>query len=360
MGQTKILVVASNPVNTKLLRLDEEAREIGESLRRGERGSSFTVESRWAARIRDLSRAMLDCRPQLIHFSGHGNPSGLSFEDHEGRAQTVKVAALSNLFKLFAGQIECAVLNACHTAPQAEAISEHVPYVIGMNKALPDGAAIKFAGGFYDALGAGRSYPDAYKFGCSALEAAGVEGHDTPVLYEGRVRSAPGGQTRPVLQALQPPLELFYSYAREDEGLRESLDKHLKIMQRTGLIQGWHDRKIAGSEEWEDEINQHLESAPIILLLVSANFLASDYAWDVEMKRAMERHERREARVIPIILSPCDWGAAPFAKLQALPKDAKPVTTWSNRDAAFLEVAKGIREVIERLTGVKGGSGVSR
>lgn len=353
MDRTKILVLASNPVNTKLLRLDEEAREIGESLRRGEQGSAFTVESRWAARIRDLSRAMLDCRPQLVHFSGHGNPVGLSFEDHEGRAQTVKVAALSNLFKLFSGQVECVVLNACHSAPQAEAIAEHVPYVVGMTKALPDGAAIKFAGGFYDALGAGRSYQDAYKFGCSALEVAGVAGHDTPVLYEGRVRSAPGGQTRPAPPAHRPPLELFYCYDRKDEGLRERLETHLKLMQRTGLIEEWHDRKIGASEEWEDEINQHLESAPIILLLVSANFLASDYVWDVEMKRAMERHERGEARVIPIILSPCDWQAAPFAKLQALPKDAKPVTTWSNRDMAFMEIAKGIREVIERQTGAK-------
>jgi hypothetical protein len=123
-------------------------------------------------------------------------------------------------------------------------------------------------------------------------------------------------------------------------------------MRREGIIENWHDRKISASREWEGGINAHLNSAQIILLLVSANFLSSDYIYDKEMKRALQRHERDEARVIPIILSPCDWSEAPFNKLQALPRDAKPITTWANRDQALMEVAKGVRAVVKELSAV--------
>ena len=141
--------------------------------------------------------------------------------------------------------------------------------------------------------------------------------------------------------------ELFYSYAHSDERLRNALEKHLAIMKRQGLIEGWHDRKIVAGSEWKDQIDEHLNSAGIILLLVSADFLASNYCYDIEMTRAIERHEAGEAIVIPVILRPCDWKDTPFSKLQALPKDAKPVTTWSNRDEAFLDVARGIRAAVQ-------------
>lgn len=156
--------------------------------------------------------------------------------------------------------------------------------------------------------------------------------------------SAQGAQSKPGNH-----VEIFYSYSHRDEKLRDQLEIHLSLLRRQGLISSWHDRRITASKEWEGEINSHLEAAHIILLLVSANFLASDYIHDVELKRAMERHESREARVVPIILRPCDWGSAPFGKLQALPRDARPVTKWANRDEAFMEIAKGIRAVVEEL-----------
>src|SRR5690349_17931113 len=108
------------------------------------------------------------------------------------------------------------------------------------------------------------------------------------------------------------PIEVFYSYAHEDELLREKLDKHLSILKRTGVIAGWHDRNITAGREWAGEISAHLGSAGVILLLVSADFLASDYCYDVELTRALERHEAGEARVIPVILRSVDWRGAPF------------------------------------------------
>jgi hypothetical protein len=144
--------------------------------------------------------------------------------------------------------------------------------------------------------------------------------------------------------------QVFYSYSHEDEKLRAKLETHLKILERQGLISGWHDRKIGAGEEWKGAIDKNLEEAQIILLLVSTSFIASDYCWDIEMKRAIERHDRGEARVIPVILRPCDWHGAPFAKLQALPQDGKPVDEWRTLNAGFKNIAEGIRREIEKMT----------
>jgi MFS family permease/DNA polymerase III delta prime subunit len=144
------------------------------------------------------------------------------------------------------------------------------------------------------------------------------------------------------------PITLFYSYAYEDELLRNELEKHLGLLRRQGLISEWHDRKILAGDERAAEIDQHLETASIILLLVSSDFLDSDYCYDIEMTRALERHRRGDARVIPIILRPCDWRNSPFAHLQCLPRNGKAVTMWQNSDEAFLTIAEELRRVIER------------
>lgn len=126
------------------------------------------------------------------------------------------------------------------------------------------------------------------------------------------------------------PIQLFYSYSHKDEKLRDKLETHLALLKRQSVIASWHDRKIGAGQEWANQINEYLNSAQIILLLVSSDFLASDYCYDIELKRAMERHKAGEARVIPIILRPCDWQSAPIGGLQALPRDAKPITDWTN------------------------------
>jgi hypothetical protein len=155
------------------------------------------------------------------------------------------------------------------------------------------------------------------------------------------------------IQSPSEPVSLFYSYAHEDEELRNQLDKHLRLLERQGLITTWHDREIRAGDNWANEIDFHLESAQIILLLISADFLASEYCYGVEMKRALDRHLADEARVIPIILRPVDWKQVLIlSSLQALPTDAKPVTTWSSSppyDAAFEDIAQGIRKVVEDL-----------
>jgi len=123
----------------------------------------------------------------------------------------------------------------------------------------------------------------------------------------------------------------------------------LRFLKRQGFIQEWHDRKITAGQEWRGAIDQHLEESNIILLLISPSFLRSDYCYDVEMKRALEKHEAGEARVIPIIVRPVDLIGAPFSKLQALPEGAKPITRWSNRDQGWKNVASSIRKACEEM-----------
>jgi hypothetical protein len=132
---------------------------------------------------------------------------------------------------------------------------------------------------------------------------------------------------------------IFFSYSHIDENLRDKLEEHLSLLKHQGLIESWHDRRIVAGSNIDDEINENLEKADVILLLVSSSFIASNYCYGREMKRAMERHQDKSARVIPVILRPCDWHTAPFGSLLAAPKDGKAVTTWADQDEAFTDVA---------------------
>lgn len=153
---------------------------------------------------------------------------------------------------------------------------------------------------------------------------------------------------------------LFFSYSHRDEALRDELEVHLSQLNNEGTIETWHDRRIPAGDEFDDTISEHLERADVILLLVSPYFLASRYCYQVEMMRALERHEAGEARVIPVILHPCDWKTAPFAKLLAATRDGMPVSKYPNQQDAFLEIAQAIRAVVDRPQAQRGPGAATR
>ena len=157
---------------------------------------------------------------------------------------------------------------------------------------------------------------------------------------DGKPKGGPG-DTRPV--------RVFYAYSHEDSRLRNRLHEHLSELRRLEEIDDWYDRKISPGAEWAGVIHERLNSADIILLLISPSFLNSDYCYQVEMKRALERHAERTAKVIPVILRPVNWERSPIGSLLALPTDAKPVTKWSPRDDGYKDVAVGIQAVVEEL-----------
>src|SRR2546421_5049464 len=151
------------------------------------------------------------------------------------------------------------------------------------------------------------------------------------------------------MEAIRQPILVFYSYDENDSDLRDLLNEHLANLEHQQLIKGWHDRDIRAGTEWKSAINEHLNAAQIILLLISAHFIASDYRYSIEMKRALERHNSGEAFVLPVLLRPCDIDGPPFNQLDFLPSNKKAITSWSNLDEAFQEVAKGIRKVVEEF-----------
>ena len=178
---------------------------------------------------------------------------------------------------------------------------------------------------------------------------ASVQNQSSPTQFNRTPDAVVGKQPKDNTEVslTNQPVTIFFSYSHRDEELRDELAKHLSILERNGVITGWHDRRIFPGEERANEIDEWMNSAQVILLLISSDFIASDYCWNIEVKRAMERHEAGEAIVIPIILRPVSWENAPFGRLQALPKNAQPVTIWNSQDQAFLNISQELETVVK-------------
>ena len=142
-------------------------------------------------------------------------------------------------------------------------------------------------------------------------------------------------------------MKAFISYSRKDEAALERLHIHLAVLRREGRIDEWFDREILAGGEIDAEIAERLESSELFLLLVSPDFLASDYCVEREMERALERHRSGEARVVPIIVEPCDWASTPLRNLKALPSKGNPISEWTNENNAYLDVVQELRRVLE-------------
>ena len=180
-----ILILAANPKDTPRLRLDEEVREIDNGLRRARKRDEFNLKQLWAPRPKDIRRAMLDYKPNIVHFCGHGEGAeGIAFEDETGHTRLVRAEVLAEFFELFANYVECVFLNACYSEIQARAIAQHINYVIGVKEGIGDATAIRFAVAFYDALGAGESFEFAYKLARNAIQWADIPENLTPVLIK--------------------------------------------------------------------------------------------------------------------------------------------------------------------------------
>lgn len=181
-SKAKILVFSANPLSTDRLSLDEEIRAITEKIRSSEHRDSIELACYWATRPDDLLQGLNEHEPQIIHFSGHGSHAGIILNDAQGQPKPVKEEALANLFKIFTGNLQVVLLNACYSRTQAEAIVEHVPCAIGLPNAIEDSAAIIFAASFYRGVGFGRSVQEAFDQGVAALQLEGVDQGNTPEL----------------------------------------------------------------------------------------------------------------------------------------------------------------------------------
>lgn len=287
----RILILAANPQSMGHLRLDSEVREIQEGLQRSAQRDRFEVISRWAVQTDDLRRALLDYEPHIVHFSGHGGgDEGLALDDGNGHPKLVNTQAIARLFKQFPG-IECVLLNACYSQVQADALASQVPYVVGMTQAIGDDAAIKFAMGFYDALGYGRTYPEAFEFGLSAIDLENIPETATPVLKCKEISSL---SSSPTVQN-----RIFISYRDQ------SPDRELAQQFYSTLAAAGHNPFMAGTsiqlgETWAQRIRQELEQSDYFLLLLSSQSATSEMVTE-EVRLAKTLRDRRDDNR-PVIL----------------------------------------------------------
>jgi TIR domain/CHAT domain len=381
MSKVNALFLAANPTVTQPLALDKEIRLIEERVRQAKYRNTLTFKSAWAVRPDDLLQLLNEHQPQIVHFSGHGTDEGIYLEGENDQARLVPTQALKRLFTTLKDNVRLILLNACYSREQALALVEVIDCVIGMNDRISDEAAAIFAGSFYRGLGFGRSVQNAFDQGLVALSMSNIPEEDTPellvkkgidpnqlVLVGSRkpqeaspAKASPTQPTQPSLptpdqpgadgqsEVKTQPIEVFISYAHEDKLLRDRLAIQLANLRRQGVIRDWFNGDVIPGTEWRKQIQQHIESAQIILLLISADFMASEFCYSTEMMKAIQRHKDGNVRVLPILLRPTDYEGAPFAELRMLPTDNKPLTRWPNHDDAFENIVKGIRRAINEL-----------
>ena len=290
----KILILSANPTDTGRLRLDEEVREIQAGLERAKIREQFEIITKWAVRPDDLRRALLDHNPQIIHFSGHGGGSqGLALEDNTGKMQLVSSESLSTLFSLFQG-IECVLLNACYSEVQAEAIHQHINYVVGMNQAIGDKAAIKFTVGFYDALGAGRTYQDAYKFGCVSIALENIPESATPVLkhQKNTINTEQGLHTK----------RIFISYKRNVDPDESAVLQVFQALAQQHQV--FIDQKMLVGTRWAERIEAEIGQADFLITFLSGQSVHSEMVEaEIRMAHNLAQLQGGKPGILPVRLA---------------------------------------------------------
>ncbi len=291
--KTKILVLAANPKDCSRLRLDEEVREISEGLHRSKYRDQFDIKPWLAVRTKDLRRAMLDYKPDIVHFCGSGKKDGLLVEDEIGMAALIQPDALSGLFELFAGSVKCVVLNAAYSQLQAKAINRHINVVIGMSSEIDSVTAIEFAAGFYDALGAGETYEKAFEFGKNAVLMPGNKAASAPVLYT---------RQHPNASSLTNPKKVFLCHAHKDKPLfAEPLARGLK----NHGVEVWIDEgSIKPGDSLMDKISQGIWECDYFVVLLTPNSIDSKWV-NLEISLAFTEFKEEADKIILAIFGSC-------------------------------------------------------
>jgi hypothetical protein len=297
---TKILILAANPRNLDESHLDEEVQKIRAGLDQPAR-DEFEIISEWVACTAELEQLLFDLKPQIVHFLGHGaGCHGLALENETGQVECAET--LARLFGVF-GSVECVLLNVCDSGVQATAIHQHVDYVVAMNQAIGDRAAIEFAVRFYDALRARGSYADAFESSCGEV-LEGIPQSAMPILkvrttLEIPVTNAPPSPAEP---SSGKKARVFISYSTQEPDFRLA-EEFYNALQAHGHHTFLSSREIVWGEDWPQRIDQELERCDYFLLLLSFHSAFSEMVAE-EVRRAKElQNQHGKPSILPIRLN---------------------------------------------------------
>jgi hypothetical protein len=349
MKKLQILFLAANPEHSTHLRLAEEARTIQEKIRATAHRNTIDLVSSWGVRPDDWLQELNERHPQIVHFSGHGSSQGeIMCQGPREKTVPISALALKELFHACKGDTRLVILNACYSELQARAIVEEVDCVIGMNNQIYDSVAITFIASFYRALGFGHSVQKAFEQGKVAIGLNNLPEKEVPVLL-----TRPGVDPANVylLKTYVPgdPVSIFYCYAPEDKIYHKKLHTHLSIMRRQGIIKSFHVEEVNPGKGANERIQQELDEAQIILLLVSPYLIGSDEIYKQQIERILTRREDDPdgVDVIPIIIRPVSGWENVLGKVTPLPRSEKPVQEFGNIDRAFSDITDELRKIVE-------------
>lgn len=303
----------------------------------------------------DLNDQLWDKPWDILFFAGHSNTEGEKGRIYINDTESLTISELKYaLRRAISSGLQLALFNSCDGLGLAQELSDlDIPQIIVMRDPVADRVAQEFLKYFLNAFSEGQPFYLAVREARERLQALETQfpcASWLPVIYQHPAVMPPTWKELCGIDSSPQSIEVFFSYADEDEDLLNEIEKHLSSLKKQGKIKPWSVRQLSPGAEPEREIDKHLNSARAIVLLISQYFLDSHDCYSVQLTRAMERYEKGEAIVIPVILRSVDWRNEAFGKLRPLPERGKPVTSWANRDEAFENIARGIRAVIESLT----------
>lgn len=301
ISKYKILFLAANPKDITRLRLDDEVREIKQVLRMVKQRELFKIEQREAVRIRDLRRALLDCEPQIVHFSGHGEADGIVLEDETGKSELVKPEVLASLFELFSDQIECVLLNACFSESQAKAINKYIPHIIEIKREVDNRAASDFFISFYKALFTGKTYEQSFNFGLTVIQLRGIPQYLHPtftinpeIIYKTQLANEKIKTNRS---------RIYFSYKRNvdpDESVALNVAKALEDRGHYVFLA----QIMPASEAWVKRINQEIRDADYLVTFLSGHSISSEMVKEeIEIAYNLAKTTGGKPKMLPVRLN---------------------------------------------------------
>lgn len=338
----KVLFVGSNPPNTAALAIGEELRGIKDALRASARSKFFEFHEVLDATTDSLQAALAQHKPEVVHFSGHAEKSGILLPASPGDAGfPVPISALATLFQGITPRVRCVLLNACDTLPSATSLAGAVDCAIGTPVPIIDTSAARFAASFYRELAFGNNIEAAVRSATNGVHLTGFTGFPLPTIV-----CQPG--RKPAQIVLHTTLLTSFLYENADREALDSLQKFLKPLARNQVLKWVDERDLSLDADPAEAREKIRASAQLIVVLISPDFLSSDELY-AQLEQALARQKNGEARLVPILVQPALLDHTPLQGLSVLPLGGKALSELPNRASALATIANDLERIAKNL-----------